>query len=728
MAVDRLYYLALIVVVVISSSNAFDVRSNSTHFGVSLNGVELIRHSPEDTFLYVGSGLPTFEGQFGNYDVDDYIEERIALVDFVADGLNVFTFSRQNMLQVQIRLVSDASESPYVEFTSIAEGINRIWLRLVAEKDEHVFGGGSQFSHFNMRGYKFPIWIQEQGVGRDKNYEITFKADQRDGGGGDYYTTYWAQPTFVSSRLYYAHFDITTYSELDFRADHFHEIHIWGNTLSKFHFFTGSNYTDLLGELTGYLGRQPMPPEWIYNGTILGVQGGTDIMLQYIDMAEEHGIKVSGVWIQDWVGRITTSFGRRLFWNWEWNPEQYPNLDTVIPQLKQRGIRVLVYANPNLNRLGSLYEEAAAGDYLIKNISGDPYIVDYGEFFCGIVDFTNPAAAQWYKDRIIKKNMLDLGVSGWMADFGEYLPIDAVFHSGAKGTDIHNQWPAIWAQVNREGVEEGGKMGDILFWMRAGYTGSQRYSVMTWAGDQFVDYGLADGIASVIPGTLSLGMSGYGMNHFDIGGYTSLFGVTRTEELFLRYAEMAAFTTMMRTHEGNRPDENWQFYSSSHTMYEFARHTKIYVALNDYVNTTLRENHEHGIPVQRPLFLHYEDDERTYDIQYQYMFGPDLLVAPVIEQGQENWDVYLPVDDWIFLWDEDITSDGGETITVPSPMGYIPVFFRSQSPWADTFRQLRDIEAVTVTPTEQMTTAGCPTIMASYLLLALCWTLMTLLW
>lgn len=128
--------------------------------------------------------------------------------------------------------------------------------------------------------------IFEQGVGRDKNYEITFKADQRDGGGGDYYTTYWAQPTFVSSRLYYAHFDTTTYSELDFRADDFHEIQIWGDSPSQFHFFTGSSYIELLEGLTGYLGRQSMPPEWIYNGTILGVQGGTEAMLNYIQMAE----------------------------------------------------------------------------------------------------------------------------------------------------------------------------------------------------------------------------------------------------------------------------------------------------------------------------------------------------------------------------------------------------------------------------------------------------------
>ena len=103
MAVHQLHSLAVVVVLIVSSSHAFDITYNATHFYVSLNGVELIRHSPEEPFLYVGSGIPTFEGQFGNYDVEDFVEERIALIDFVVDDQDPivhFTLSRQNMLQV----------------------------------------------------------------------------------------------------------------------------------------------------------------------------------------------------------------------------------------------------------------------------------------------------------------------------------------------------------------------------------------------------------------------------------------------------------------------------------------------------------------------------------------------------------------------------------------------------------------------------------------------------
>ena len=163
-----------------------------------------------------------------------------------------------------------------------------------------------------------------------------------------------------------------------------------------------------------------------------------------------------------------------------------------------------------------------------------------------------------------------------------------------------------------------------------------------------MDWSLDDGLASVIPAALSLGLSGYGLHHFDVGGYTSLFGIGRSEELLLRYAEFAAFTPMMRTHEGNRPSANWQYYSSERTMHAFARHTQIFHLLSNYTRALVKENNELGIPTQRPLFMHYEEDSNSYTIQYQYMYGEDLLVAPVYSEGKNTWEVYLPGTQKVF--------------------------------------------------------------------------------
>ncbi|XP_022089994.1 uncharacterized protein LOC110978941 isoform X2 [Acanthaster planci] len=616
--------------------------------GVFVDGVEVIRHTPGSPFVFVGNGLFSFQGNLGNFVIEDYIQERIALRDFIV-----------------------AEESD--ELT-----------RIIFHRDGLM-----------------------KGVGRNKSTEVTFKADRRNGGGGDYYTTYWAQPTFTSSRKYSCHFDTTSYFEFDFRHPDFHEVQIWNNRPGKIYFGVDDTFIGLVGKVTAFLGRQPLMPLWTQGGAILGVQGGTTAMLEYLKGAQGNSTLVSGLWIQDWVGRIKTSFGRRLFWNWEWNREQYPNLDTEIVRLREQGVRVFAYINPNLNREGSLFKEAEEQNLLVKNSSGQTYLVDFGEFFCGIVDMTNPAAFAWYKG-IIRKNMIDLGFAGWMADFGEYLPTDAVFHSGQPGEELHNHWPVLWAKLNREAAEDAGLVEELLIWMRAGFSGSQRYCTMSWAGDQFVDFSLADGLASVIPAALSLGMSGFGLSHFDIGGYTSMFGIGRTKELLLRYAEFAAFTPVMRTHEGNRPSANWQFYSSTDTNLAFARHTKIFNALANYTQAVVRENTESGIPVQRPLFMHYENDQKSYNIKYEYLYGRDLLVAPVYNEGVDTWSVYLPPDNWVFLWDGQ-EYDGGSTVTVPAPLGKIPVFYRKGSPWTTVFIKLRKSAVPSVSPatsTKEPTRSG----------------------
>lgn len=134
---------------------------------------------------------------------------------------------------------------------------------------------------------------------------------------------------------------------------------------------------------------------------------------------------------------------------------------------------------------------------------------------------------------------------------------------------------------------------------------------------------------------------GCGLSHSDIGGYTSLFGNTRTKELFLRWAEMAAFTPVMRTHEGNRPDENFQYYDDTDCMKRLERMVDVYTMLAPYMKILVAENAERGIPVQRPLFLLYENDEKSYDIQYEYMLGPVRNTKKVSIRCRQHWATYL---------------------------------------------------------------------------------------
>lgn len=660
-------------------------------FDIFLEGRLLLTHREQQPIVFVGEGEESIEMYRGNFQIEDYIVERTALRyatiakkadDRIWIGLRRFP-QEEELLSLCLQTDGDGMK---LSFHPKDRSVNRFWLRIHADKEEKVYGCGEQLSYFNLRGKHFPLWTSEPGVGRNKKTYITWQADVKDKAGGDYYNTNFPQPTFISTQKYFCHVNTTAYADFDFRHSLFHELQIWEIPASIL-FECGQTYKELVTRLTARLGRQPELPDWVYNGIWLGIQGGTETVQKKLDHALSKGLKVGAVWCQDWQGKRVTSFGKRLMWNWKWNSEEYPQLDQKLKEWKAQGIRFLGYINPYVAQEGSLYQEAKKKGYLATAEDGSDYLVDFGEFYCGVVDFTNEEARRWYIS-VIKQNLIDFGLDGWMADFGEYLPTDVKLANGVPAKLMHNAWPALWAKVNYDALQESGRWGEIVYFMRAGYTGSQRYCPLLWAGDQSVDWSLDDGLASVIPAALSSGMTGCGLSHSDIGGYTSLHGNKRSKELLMRWAEMAAFTPVMRTHEGNRPDDCFQFDGDEETLQHFVTMTDVYVTLAPYIKSLVKLNADKGIPVQRPLFMEFEQDEKSYHIQYQYMLGSDMLVAPVYEQGKQKWQVYLPQDHWIHLWSGTEYSKGGN-VQVDCPIGQPPVFYRKKSEYAPLFENIR---------------------------------------
>ncbi|MBO6127853.1 MAG: alpha-glucosidase [Pseudobutyrivibrio sp.] len=655
-------------------------------FSLENGGRAIFSYSNEKPFIYVGKGKEDVLMYRGNFKIDDYLIERIPLfatkVKEAADGLEV---EFGTYLKAKLTVKDDLCT---INFEQLDKSINRFWIRMDSYKSEHIYGCGEQMSYFDLKGRHFPLWTSEPGVGRDKTTYITWKGDVDGMSGGDYYNTNFPQPTYVSSDKFYVHVQTTAYADFDFRNDEFNELQIW-EVPEFIRIEAAASFVELLEKETAFFGRQPKLPDWVYNGLIIGAQGGNERAFGILEKSLEKGIKVSGLWCQDWCGKRVTSFGKRLQWDWHFHEEMYPNLPEKIKELHAKGIKYLGYINPYLVKDGKLFEEGLKKDVFAKKSDGSVYLVDFGEFDCGVIDLTNPTAYQWFKDEVIKKYSIDIGIDGWMADFGEYLPTDDIILSSGKPAMIeHNHWPALWAKCNYDAVSESGKLGEVVYFMRAGGIGSQKYCTLLWAGDQSVDFTRHDGLCTVICAALSSGMSGCGLNHSDIGGYTSLYDNLRTKEVFLRWAEMAAFTPVMRTHEGNRPDTNFQYYDDEDCMNRLARLTDIYVALTPLLKELVEENSIKGTPVQRPLFMHYDGDERCFTEQFEYLLGKDVLVAPVYEEAQTERKVFLPEDGFIHLWTGKEFSKG--ECVVEAKLGDTPVFYKKDSKYAKLFENIRD--------------------------------------
>ena len=645
------------------------------------------------TCMQTAVGEDSYTMDHGRFRFSERTGERVSLSpgDFLPDGDGFVTAlcddRGEQYLTARIRAEGDVLRFSLERYGAHDE-INRMWVRLPAKPDDHFYGGGEVFHRWDLKGDKLRIWVAEHtnpvAISRKIAREKLRGPQPKHRDKSSSYETYYAQPTFMSSRKFFFHSDATVYCEFDFTHDDYSEVLI--RDIADVCVGFAEDFETLSRTLSGLLGRQPELPDWVYDGVILGIQGGNEAVETKLAAVARHDTPVAGVWCQDWEGRRITAFGKQLMWNWVFDPSLYPDLPAEIASLSERGIRFLGYINPFLAVEKELYKYASERGWCVKDKNGGDYLVTITTFPAAMVDLTNPAAYAWLKD-IIKENMLGIGQAGWMADFGEYLPTDCVLFSGEDPKKAHCTWPARWAQLNREALEESGKLGDVLFFTRAGHTGTVKNTVMMWNGDQHTDWSEDCGLPSVIPGSLSLAVCGMGLVHSDIGGYITFPPMQRSAELFMRWCEMNAFTPVMRSHEGNKPESNAQFDYDETVLAHHGRMSRIHKALKPYLKAAVAENAAAGVPVMRPMFYYY-DEKPAYEDATQYLLGRDLLVAPVLEQGQDARWVYLPRDEWIDLWTGRRYAPGRALID--APMGFPPVFYRKDSEFASLFESLTE--------------------------------------
>mmetsp|Transcript_35559 Transcript_35559/g.82332 ORF Transcript_35559/g.82332 Transcript_35559/m.82332 type:complete len:781 (+) Transcript_35559:115-2457(+) len=588
---------------------------------------------------------------------------------------------------------------------------NRFFFTHASAEDEQVLGFGSQYSEFNLKGKYVPILSTEQGIGRGLQ-PITAALNVGGGGsGGSWHTTYTAIPAYLTPEGRALMLENTEYCAFDLESDADRiEIEVWSMALEG-QVMAAAGPLELLTEITEVTGRMAPLPAWVQSGAIVGLEGGRDVVSNITDTLLAADVPIAALWLQDWSGINHGNDGDRVWWNWEADDGEegsYPGWNDFVDELKaDHGIRMMTYINPyfandvsekpSYNR--NYYQEGIDNGYFVKNSDGEAYLLNSGHFDFGTLDLTNPAARAWLKS-MVQDNMVrpgeSGGVYGWMNDFGEYLPFDAVLYSGEDAAAYHNRYPQEWSDLVAEAVEETGMSDEVVFFSRSAAMHSPKNVPLFWMGDQMVSWDDKDGIKTALAGMLTSGLTGRTLAHSDIGGFTVVsegrdfwpWNYQRSKELLLRWIELSAFSDVVfRTHPGLILDGTAQVYDDEESMAHFAKFARVHSALFEYRQPLIAQASTLGYPVTRPMLLHYPTDKVVRDdtnrgLIEQFMLGDALLVAPVMDQGAESVRAYLPADasadgcEWVHLW-SNATYASGEWAEVDAPLGQPGVWFRT---------------------------------------------------
>ncbi|MGM0557074.1 MAG: TIM-barrel domain-containing protein [Myxococcota bacterium] len=571
-----------------------------------------------------------------------------------------------------------------VALETSADDMNTGELAMNCTADEAFFGLGSQVTGMDLRPGNYPLWTQEQGNGKpEENNRFPINNIPE--------AAYAPMGVWHSSNGYSAIIGHDAYSELDLCETH--DDRAWlrsHQAMPSFVLVAGETPRDRLTEITEYTGRLSVdPPDWVFSTWVDAVDGAWRIE-DVVSALRDNEISASAVWTEDWIGSAPTTSGFRLTYEWTWDQSTYPDLDTRIQGLHDDGLAFLGYFNPFVPDTVSHFQEGVDNGYLITDEDGEVYTFkDPATRDASLVDLTNPEAVAWLQG-FQKTAADDLGIDGWMADFAEWLPVDAQLDSGVSGWQFHNRYPLAWQDANRGSLSEvhsGGDANNWTYFARSGWAsvngGTAGIVPAMWGGDQDTDWAYDDGFPTIFPIGANLGMAGVAIYGSDIAGYNSIATVNTDKELFFRWSAAAAFHPLMRTHHGGDECDNWSFDQDTETIQHFRRYAAVHALLYPYFQALLPDAKDRGWPITRHPYLVEPDRPALWgDDDYEWFVGDDILVAPVLEEGSTERVVTLPADDWWPLFGDapvDSTTEiNGNAVeaTVDADVTETPAFVR----------------------------------------------------
>lgn len=665
-----------------------EVRRDGVVRWSSVPGRAFFTAAPDATLLDENRGMVTVEEDVGRW----CRRQRVQRVEAVGAGLLLGGVLECGDERVRWTARMEPVRTDTLRLAARVDGggMGRVALGTAMARGEATLGFGEQFGRLDRTGERWPLVVSEQGIGRGAQ-PLTWGANRAAGAGGAWWTTYAAVPHFLTTdgRSLALEDTAPVVADLGFPAEAWLEVL---DTQLTARIYAADTPAGLIDAHTAWAGRMQPLPDWVHSGAIVGIQGGSARVRSAVDTLAAAKVPLAGVWLQDWVGQRTTSFGRQLWWSWSVDEERYPGWPGLVYELDAGGVAVLTYVNPFLVSLPGgtdrpdLYREARQAGLFVEK-DGAPYPVENTDFAAGMLDLSDPMARTWAAG-IIRERVAAHGVKGWMADFGEALPFDAELRSG-DALGAHNAYPVAWAEVNAAAVAGTERPDDHVFFMRSAHTRSPSSAPLFWLGDQMVSWDAHDGLGTVVPGLVSSGLSGFALNHSDIGGYTTITNpiadIHRSKELFQRWAELSAFTAVFRTHEGNQPERNHQWDGDAETLQHFSRMATVFACLQPYRETLMDEAARTGMPLVRHPWL---VTGRLRDAQQDpqtFLLGPDLFVAPVVKKGDERVRVRLPDGLWVHAWTGAVT-EGGRRVTQPAPIGEPAVWARTGSAVAGLVR------------------------------------------
>ena len=525
---------------------------------------------------------------------------------------------------------ADSTQVKYTPFCFVKRGSDnarRINPVFTLTADEMIFGCGESATGLNKAGQKVNLFVTDpQGPETDQMYKPI--------------------PFFMSNRGYGMFMHTSAPVTCDFGATYIglNKMFMGDENLDLFVFF--GEPKDILDEYTDLVGKPGMPPLWSF-GTWMS-------RITYFSEKEGYDVAANirkNKYPCDVIHFDTGWFDVDWQCDYKFSENRFQNPQQMLKDLRSQGFHVCLWQLPYFTPKNRYFSELIEKDMYVKNGNGELPYEDV------VLDFSNPETVKWYQDKLA--GLLNIGVSAIKVDFGEAAPLNGIYASGKSGWYEHNLYPVRYDMAVSEITKK--LHNENIMWARAAWAGSQRYP-LHWGGDAATTNTglLGTSMAETLRGGLSFAMSGFSFWSHDMGGFVK----STPEDLYCRWIPFGFLTSHTRAH-GAPPTEPW-LYDSKRVQDVFRKSAEMKYRLMPYVYAQAKECTEKGLPMLRALFVEFPDDPGAWKVDDEYLFGSQILVAPLLESGMTGRTVYLPEGKWIDYQTEKVYEGGWHRIEAGS--------------------------------------------------------------